>query len=58
MDLKNQIIKLLTESEPLRSGKITEILDADRKEVDKILKELKKEEIVISPKRCFVSIKK
>ena len=58
MNLKNQIIKLLTESEPLRSGQITEILNANRKEIDEILKELKAEGILVSPKRCFVSIKK
>ena len=56
MDLKEQIIKILKESEPMKMGDLAEALKADKKDVEKVVKELKKEEIVISPKRCYITI--
>lgn len=56
MDLKEQIIKTLKESEPMKMGDLAEALKADKKDVEKVVKELKKEEIVISPKRCYITI--
>ncbi|MCJ8342562.1 MAG: ArsR family transcriptional regulator [Cetobacterium sp.] len=56
--LKENIIKMLTESEPMKVGELAEALKADKKEVEKIVKELKKEEIVTSPKRCYITIEK
>ena len=38
--------------EPLKEGKIAEILGIDGKEVDKAMKELKAEGAIVSPVRC------
>lgn len=54
MTLEDKIIDAMKqEGQPLNAGKITEILSADRKEVDKAMKNLKKDEKIVSPKRCF-----
>ncbi len=58
MELKDQIVELLKKSEPLKGGEIAEKLGVEKKEVDKAIKALKKEESVISPKRCFYSVEK
>ncbi|WP_372715126.1 MarR family transcriptional regulator [Ilyobacter sp.] len=58
MELKDQILDLLKKSEPLKAGEISEKLGADKKDVDKAMKTLKKEEAIISPKRCFYSVEK
>lgn len=57
MDLKDKILQLLEKSEPMKVGEIAEALGEDKKLVDKVIKELKSEEIIISPKRCFYSVK-
>ncbi len=58
MELKDQIVDLLKKSEPLKGGEIAEKLGVEKKDVDKAIKILKKEEAVISPKRCFYSVEK
>ncbi len=58
MELKDQILDLLKKSEPLKAGEISEKLGVDKKDVDKVMKTLKKEEAIISPKRCFYSVEK
>jgi len=58
MELNEKIIDLLKSSEPLKSGEISEKLGVDKTEVDKVLKKLKIEEKVISPKRCYYSVEK
>ncbi len=40
-------------AKPLRSGEIAELTGMDKKEVDKAMKELQKEALIFSPKRCF-----
>lgn len=37
----------------LKAGEIAELTGLDKKEVDKAMKVLKKEEKIISPKNCF-----
>ena len=39
--------------EPLNTGKVAELSGLDRKVVDKAMAELKKEEAIVSPKRCY-----
>ena len=56
MELSEKIIELLKKSEPMKLGEISEYLAEDKKEVDKILKKLKTEGEITSPKRCFYSI--
>ncbi|QUH18540.1 HTH domain-containing protein [Alkaliphilus sp. B6464] len=58
MDIIEAVAKTLKESgEPLKAGEIAEKAGIDKKEVDKAIKELKKDEKIISPKRCYYSIK-
>ena len=53
------VFKTFMESEkPLKGGEVAEISGLDKKEVDKAIKLLKKEEKIISPKRCFYEAKK
>ncbi len=42
---------------PLKGGEITELSGLDKKEVDKAMKELKKDELIVSPKRCYWEVK-
>ena len=59
MDAKNIVLEVLKkESEPLNAGKITELSGLDRKEVDKAMKALKDEELIVSPRRCYWEPKK
>ncbi len=44
---------MLAEGQPLNAGKIAEIGGLDRKDLDKAMTKLKKEEKIVSPKRCY-----
>ena len=58
MDNKEKVIKAYTDAgEPLKAGQVAELSGVDKKEVDKIIKTLKAEEVIYSPKRCFYQIK-
>lgn len=58
MNTKEQVLQtLVSEGKPLKSGEIAEKADIDKKEVDKAIKELKKEEKITSPKMCFYQAK-
>lgn len=51
--MKEQILKAMREfGAPLSAGKIAEITGLDRKDVDKVFAELKKEGAIVSPVRC------
>ena len=59
MDNVELVFKTFAEAEkPLKSGEVAELAGLDKKEVDKAIKILKKEEKIISPKRCFYEAKK
>ena len=59
MDNKDKVIKAFKDSEePLNATKVSEISGVEKKEVDKIMKELKKDETIYSPKRCYWTVKK
>ena len=59
MDNVALVFKTFMVSEkPLKGGEVAEISGLDKKEVDKAIKVLKKEEKIISPKRCFYEAKK
>lgn len=45
-------------TEPVNAGKVSTDTGIDRKEVDKIMTKLKKEEKIVSPKRCYWEINK
>lgn len=53
MEAKELVLKVMKEAgEPLNAGKIAELSGLDRKIVDKAMKDLKKEELIVSPIRC------
>lgn len=45
-------------AEPVNATKVAAETGVDKKEVDKIMTKLKKEEKIVSPKRCYWEIKK
>ena len=52
------VLKTLKESsKPLKSAEIAVAAGIDKTEVDKILKSLKKQDKIVSPKVCFYTIK-
>ena len=54
MEATEKVLEVMRETgEPLNAGKIADISGLERKEVDKAMKVLKKEEKIISPKRCY-----
>jgi len=54
MDDKEKVIKAFKNSEdPLNATAVVKLSGVEKKEVDKIMKELKKDETIISPKRCY-----
>ena len=51
MDNKEKVIEAFKNSEePLNAKKVSELSGVEKKEVDKIMKELKKDETIVSPK--------
>jgi len=58
MDNTKKVIDAFKKSsEPLNAGKIAQITGLDKKEVDKIMEKLKKDGVIISPKRCYWTLK-
>jgi predicted Zn-ribbon and HTH transcriptional regulator len=58
MNDTEKVIKAFKDSEePLNATKVSQISGVEKKEVDKIMKELKKSEIIYSPRRCYWTIK-
>lgn len=56
---RHLIIEEFKESgKALKSGELSEITSIDKKEVNNIIKKLKDEEVIYSPKRCYYDIKK
>ena len=54
MEEKNKVHNLWKENnEPMKAGEINESIGVDKKEVNKEIKELKAEELIGSPKRCY-----
>ncbi len=55
---KQAVLEAMKKAEkPVRPGDIAKMTGIESKEVSKIIKELKKEGLVISPKRCYYSVK-
>ncbi|KIA97869.1 hypothetical protein CLU81_2894 [Flavobacterium sp. 9] len=54
MEIKNQVLDAIKKAEqPVNAGKVVELTKLERKEVDKAMKKLKDEGLIVSPKRCF-----
>ena len=59
MEAKDTVLGVMQkEGKALSAGQIAEKSGLDRKEVDKTMKILKKEELIVSPKRCYWEPKK
>lgn len=57
-DGKEKVLEIMQqEAKPLRPGEIADLTGVDKKDVSKYIKELKTEEKVYSPKRCFYQAK-
>lgn len=48
---------LKNSDQPLKGKEIADLAGIEKKEVDKAIKKLKKEEKIFSPKNCFYSVK-
>jgi predicted ArsR family transcriptional regulator len=58
MNTEDQILETLKQSvKPMNAGQIVEKTGLDRKVVDKAMTNLKKEEKIVSPVRCFWTAK-
>lgn len=58
METKALVIKTLKESaNPLKSAEIASKAGIEKTEVDKIMKVLKKEDKIVTPKMCYYSLK-
>ncbi len=54
MEAKQQVLEAMKKAGiPLNASKIVELTHLDRKEVDKAMKDLKKDGSIVSPKNCF-----
>ncbi|HKI89501.1 MAG TPA: hypothetical protein VKA38_10760 [Draconibacterium sp.] len=53
MSAEKVLETLKAAGKPLKAGEIAEASGLDKKEVDKVMKVLKAEEKIVSPKRCF-----
>ena len=53
MDIKETILNVMREAgKPVSAGEVEKLSGLDRKDIDKAVKELKKEEAIVSPVRC------
>jgi predicted transcriptional regulator len=54
MEEKNKVLEAMKGAgKALKAGEIAELAGLDKKVVDKAMNELKKEEKIVSPKRCY-----
>jgi len=54
MEIKEQVLEAMKKAGiPLNAGKIVELTNLDRKDVDKAMNVLKAEGAIVSPQRCY-----
>ena len=59
MDNKEKVLLAMKAAgKPLKAGEIATEAGLDKKEVDKVMKVLKTEGLIVSPKRCYWEPKK
>lgn len=57
MDANAKVLDALKNlGKPARSGELVEATGLDKKEVDKAIKDLKKQGAIASPKRCYYAL--
>jgi len=54
--MEEKVLELIKDR-AMKAGEIAEALGVDKKEIDKIIKKLKKEGKIDSPKRCYYQAK-
>lgn len=58
MEIKEVVLKTLKDSgNPLKSGEVAEKCGHDKAVVDKAIKALVKEDLVMSPRKCYYKAK-
>ncbi len=58
MEAINKVLEVIKNAgEPINAGKVAELSGLDRKEVDKAMKQLKDNGSIVSPRRCYWSVK-
>ena len=58
METKEQVLQAMREAgKPVSAGEVATLSGIDRKEVDKAMNQLKKEELIVSPVRCMWTAK-
>jgi predicted transcriptional regulator len=51
---KEKVLSVMKKAgRPLKAGEIAELSGLEKKIVDKVMKDLKKDEAIVSPKRCY-----
>jgi hypothetical protein len=59
METADKVLSVMKkEGKALSAGQISELSGIDRKEVDKAMKKLKTEQLIVSPKNCYWEPKK
>ncbi|MDP4185922.1 MAG: MarR family transcriptional regulator [Bacteroidota bacterium] len=54
METTAKVLEVLkTAGKPLRAGEIAELAGLDKKETEKAMNQLKVDDKIVSPKRCF-----
>ncbi len=54
MEAREHVLQTLAAAgKPMKAGEIADAIGMDKKEVDKAIKDLKKEEKITSPKMCY-----
>ena len=53
MSTEKVLATMQAAGKPMSAGQIAEAAGLDRKEVDKAMKVLKTDEMIVSPKRCY-----
>lgn len=58
MEIKETVLEAIKNAGvPVNAGKLVELTGLDRKDVDKAMNQLKKEELIVSPVRCMWTAK-
>ena len=59
MDVKEKVLGAMNAAgKALKAGEIAEMSGLEKTVVDKVMKDLKKEDVIVSPKRCYWEPKK
>ncbi|MCC7319203.1 MAG: MarR family transcriptional regulator [Bacteroidales bacterium] len=56
--MKEKVLQAMqAKKEPMKPGEIADAAGIDKKEAEKIIKQLKDSDLIYSPKRCFYQVK-